>query len=85
MQTNRIEGHWPSLDWEECQERAVTAIHDYPVAIGLATFGIGLALGAAAGLLLSETVPAPRRTFSQQTWDTMSQYLPDAVMRKIRS
>lgn len=83
MRTNRMQGYLPSL--EECQDRALTAVHDYPAAIALATFGIGLALGAAVGLLLSETVPAPRRTWSQQTWDAMSQYLPEAVMQKVRS
>jgi hypothetical protein len=85
MHTNRMQGHWPSLDWEECQERALTAVHDYPMAIGLATFGIGLALGAAVGLILSESVPEPRRTWSQQTWNAMSRYLPEAVMRKVQA
>jgi len=78
-----MQGQWPTLDWEDCQERAMTAIHDYPVAISLATFGIGLALGAAVGLLLSESMSAPQRTWSQQTWDSMSQYLPEAVRRKV--
>jgi hypothetical protein len=87
MHTNRMQGHWPSLDWEECQDRALTAIHDYPGAIALATFGVGLAVGAAVGLFLSETVPeaAPRRNWPRQTWDAMSQYLPESVKQKIQS
>lgn len=85
MHTNRMQAHWPTLDWEECQDRALTAIHDYPLAISLATFGIGLALGAAVGLLLSEGIPASRRSWSQQTWDAMSPYLPEAVRRKVQA
>lgn len=85
MHTNRTQGYWPNVDWEDCQERAMTAVHDYPLAIGLATFGIGIALGAAVGLLLSENaLPARNPTLSEKTWDAMSQYLPEAVMRKIR-
>lgn len=85
MHTNRTTGYWPNLEWEDYQQRAEAALEDYPMAVALATFGIGLALGTAVGLMLSETVPEPRRTLSQQTWDAMSQYLPESVLQKVRA
>lgn len=86
--TNRTEGYWPNANWDDCQERVTTAVSDYPMATALATFGIGLAIGAAVGVLIGDAgMSSPRRpeTLSQKTFDAMSQVLPESLMRRIRS
>jgi hypothetical protein len=81
--TNRIQGRWrPAAAVESVRE----TVEHHPVPATFVTFGVGMGIGVALGLLLAETVfQPPQPTLSQRTLDALSQVLPDSVMRTLRS
>jgi hypothetical protein len=81
--TNRIKQWIP----QQAADAACATIEHHPLATTFTMFGIGIGVGVAVGILLADTVLAPAHppTLSGRTWDAMSQYLPESVMRTIRS
>lgn len=82
--TNRIQQWIP----QQAADAACATIEHHPLATTFTMFGIGIGVGVAVGCLLAETVlAAPERqlTLTDRTWDAMSQYLPESVLRTIRS
>jgi hypothetical protein len=82
--TNRMESHWIP---KQASDMACSTVDHYPLASTFTMFGIGIGVGVALGCLLVETVmPAPApASLSNRTLDALAQYLPDSVMRTIRS
>jgi len=70
----------------QAQEQAMSAIEDYPLAIVLAAFGAGIAVGAAVGMCLTESFfePPRSRTLTQKTLDSIAPYVPESLMQKLR-
>jgi len=73
--------------FNEIRDQAASTIEEYPLAVTLGMFGVGMAVGACLGMVLAETAFAPTQaeTMTQKTLDALAQVLPDSVMRKIRS
>lgn len=82
--TNRIQQWIP----RQTADAACATVENHPLATTFTMFGIGIGVGVAVGILLAETcfaAPAQSSTISGRTWDAMSQYLPESVLRTIRS
>jgi len=89
--SNRIQGHWSgggTSMLNDIRDQAASTIEEYPLAVTLGMFGVGMAVGACLGMVLADTAFAPptqAETVAQKTLDALAQVLPDSVMRKIRS
>jgi len=90
--SNRLQGHWRSGGvtsmLNEIGDQAATTIEEYPLAVTLGMFGVGMAVGACLGMVLAETAfaqPTQAETIAQKTLDALAQVLPASVMQKIRS
>lgn len=84
--TNRVREHFPegvAGVADQCYEAVEEAVQENPVAITLAVFGIGLAIGTAAAVMLSR----PRRpshlamaeSIGRRVLDSVSEYLPASL------
>lgn len=85
MQTkNRIESHWIP---QEVTDTACSTVENYPLTTAFTMFGVGVGVGVAVGCLLADSMmPEPAHaSISNRTLDALAQYLPDSVMRTIRS
>lgn len=77
----------PTLDGIRC--KAKETLDDYPMAVVLATFGLGLGAGVAIGRILADSCMAPqqvtRDTVRQQVMDALARVLPESITRQFRA
>jgi len=89
---NRVSEHFTDEAMEYAErgyEKVQEAIREEPLAATLAAFGIGLALGTAAAMLLSSSRNEPVHTarglesLGRRVLDSIREALPDAVSQHL--
>jgi len=89
-QTNRIQDHFTDeavAYAEQGYEAVQEVIQKEPMAITLAAFGIGLAVGTAAAVMLARQSPPSRtqqlESFGKKILDSISEALPESVRQHL--
>lgn len=87
---NRVKDHFENEAVgvaERSYEAVQEAIQKEPMAVTLAAFGIGIALGTAAAALLSRSNPPSRRSsmeaFGRRMYASLAEVLPESVRQHL--
>ena len=91
---NRVREHFDDTSSGEpmtarCAAAAESAIQEYPLAMTLAVFGVGLGLGAMVGSALAEPMGIRRQptaeNLGRKILDSIAEYLPASVQKQLHS
>jgi len=88
---NRVQEHFEGEGdaplMSKCAAAAESAIHDHPLAMTLAMFGVGLGLGVVVGSALAEPMGIRRQptaeNLGRKILDSIAEYLPASVQKQL--
>jgi len=91
MNSNRVREHFEDTSEmpmvSRCAAAAESAVQEYPLAMTLAVFGVGLGLGVVVGSAFAEPMGMRRQptaeNLGRKILDSIAEYLPASVQKQL--
>jgi len=91
MDSNRVREHFEETSdmpmASRCAAAAESAVQEYPLAMTMAMFGVGLGLGVVVGSALAEPMGLRQQPTAEKLGrkilDSIAEYLPASVQRQL--